>query len=166
MVAAALSCVSMLISPVAMAATPMAAPVDVALHEGGVLVGQVVDAQGRAVAQASVSLQSRGQEIARAQTDQTGRFRVEKLRGGVYQVASANHQGVYRFWAPKTAPPSAQPGLMMVSASDVVRGQGTGGPFTSAAQWIADHPIITAGAIAAAIAIPLAIDNNDPPSSP
>jgi hypothetical protein len=37
------------------------------------------------------------------------------------------------------------------------------------AQWVADHPIITAGVIGAAIAIPIALDDDDdwtPPTSP
>ena len=48
--AAALSCLGMLLSPMAMAAAPLAAPIptapsDVALGDGGILVGQVVDSE-------------------------------------------------------------------------------------------------------------------------
>jgi hypothetical protein len=142
------------------------APQDVALAEGGVLTGQVVNTAGKPQAMAPVSLSTGGKEIARATTDAKGQFRVASLKGGVYQVATNGNQGVYRFWAPRTAPPSSLSGLNMVSGDQVVRGQMGGGPLASAGQWIAEHPIITAGAIATAIAVPLALDDDDDPSSP
>ncbi|MCA9230061.1 MAG: carboxypeptidase regulatory-like domain-containing protein [Planctomycetales bacterium] len=160
--AALLSCLGMLVSPVA-AATPATAPRDVALHEGGVLLGQVVDAQGGSVAGAPVSLYSGGKEVARTESDVAGKFAVSGLQGGVYQVASAQGQDVYRLWNAQTAPPAAQRGMMLVSNPDIVRGQG---PFGGIANWVSQHPIITAGAVAAAIAIPLALDDDDPPATP
>ncbi|NOZ40693.1 MAG: carboxypeptidase regulatory-like domain-containing protein [Planctomycetes bacterium] len=198
--AVALSCASMLISPMATAApvsanaaTPVIqAPRDIALHQGtdsqgGVLVGQMLDAQGAAIAGATVSVRTSGKEVARALTDQTGKFQVTGLKGGVHQVATAGQQDVYRLWAPQTAPPAAQQGLMLVSNTDVVRGQTCGTPVCGSAcsdgggggvfgggggrrgigNWIANHPLITAGAIATAIAVPLALDDDDtPPATP
>jgi hypothetical protein len=151
---------------VARSAAAAVAPQDVALAEGGVLTGQVVDTAGKPQAMAPVSLATGGQEIARATTDAKGQFRVASLKGGVYQVSTHGNQGVYRFWAPRTAPPTSLNGLNMVSGNQVVRGQMGGGPLASAGQWIAEHPIITAGAIATAIAVPLALDDDDDPSSP
>ena len=153
---------------VARSAAAAVAPQDVALAEGGVLTGQVVNTAGKPQAMAPVSLSTGGKEIARATTDAKGQFRVASLKGGVYQVATNGNQGVYRFWAPRTAPPTSLNGLNMVSGDQVVRGQmgGGGGPLSSAGQWIAEHPIITAGAIATAIAVPLALDDDDDPSSP
>lgn len=165
MSAAVLSCLGMFISPVA-AAPAVAAPRDITLHEGGVLLGQVVNAQGASVASTSVSLVSGGKEVARTQTDSTGKFTVSGLKGGVYQIASANHQDVYRLWSPQTAPPAAGRGVMLVSGQDIARGQGTGGPFSGITNWISKHPIMTAGAVAAAIAIPIALDDDDDPASP
>lgn len=166
---AALSCLGMLLSPAAMAATPQVAPSDVVLHEGGLLIGQVVDAQGAAQALATVTLANHEGEIARVRADQEGKFSVPGLQGGVYRIASRGQESFYRVWAPNTAPPIAQQGVTLVVGQDVVRGQYgySPGPFTSIAQWIADHPIITAGVIAAAIAIPIALDDDDwtPPSS-
>jgi len=154
----------MLVSPVA--AAPLAtAPKDISLHKGGVLLGQIVDAQGASVASAQVSLYSGGKEVARTQSDRTGKFSVSGLKGGVYQVASANNRGVYRLWSPRTAPPAAGRGMMLVSGSDIARGQ-SGGPFGGIANWISQHPIMTAGAVAAAIAIPIAIDDNNSPATP
>ena len=148
------------------------APNDIVLQDKGVLVGRIVDAKGLPVANSPVSFQAGGKEVVRVVSDKNGRFTATGLEGGVYQVASAGHQGVYRLWAPQTAPPAAAKGLSITSQPvDVVRGQYGGGsssPFASAGQWIAEHPIITAGAVAAAIAIPIALDDDDdpPPATP
>ena len=198
--AVALSCVGMLMAPVATAATaPVAvradvqAPRDVALHQGGKLVGQMLDAQGAAIAGATVSVKTAGKEVARAQTDLAGKFQVAGLQGGVHQVATAGQQDTYRLWAPQTAPPAAQQGLMLVTSTDVVRGQGCGtgvgcgsacgsgvggrggraygaggGRGNGIGNWIANHPIATAGLVGAAIALPLALadDDDTPPATP
>lgn len=147
------------------------APSDVVLQEKGVLLGRIVDERGQALPNTPVSLQTGGKEVARVMSDDMGRFQAQGLNGGVYHVASTGHQGVYRLWAPHTAPPAASKGLSIVSQRDIVRGQYTGSPsnpFTAAGQWIAEHPIITAGAIATAIAVPIAVsdDDDDPPASP
>jgi len=170
--AAAVACLAMLFSPAAMAAQPVVAPLsDISLQAGGLLVGHVVDAKGLAVAKSPVAILRGGKEIVRTETDQTGKFSVEGLKGGVYEVATAQHRGVYRFWAPHTAPPSAQPRLMIASSGDVVRGQGYGrpagnkNPFQVAGEWVTKHPFMTAGIVAAAIAIPIALDDDDDPIS-
>jgi hypothetical protein len=142
------------------------APTDVALQEGGALTGQVVNTAGQPKAFAPVSLVTGGKEIARATTDSQGQFRISSLKGGVYQVSTSGSQNVYRFWAPRTAPPASINGLNLVSGQEVLRGQMGGGPFSAMGQWIAEHPIITAGAIATAIAIPIALDDDDEPSTP
>jgi len=133
-------------------------PRDVVLQDNGVLVGRIVDARGVAVAKTPVSLQTGGKEVVRVVSDDAGRFEVKGLKGGVY-----------RLWAPQTAPPAAAKGLSIISQpDDVVRGQygsSSGGPLASAGQWIAEHPIMTAAGVAAAIAIPIALadDDDDPP---
>jgi len=188
----ALSCVAVVLPPVATAApavksVSVAAPAhrDVALHQGGVLVGQMLDAQGAAIAGVAVSVRSAGKVVARAETNQAGKFQVAGLKGGVHQVVAAGHQDICRLWAPQTAPPAAQHGLLLVSSEDLVRGQGCGsvvpncgsgcgagggygrgGGGGGVGNWIANHPIITAGAVAAAIAIPLAVDDDDAPATP
>ena len=159
----ALSCVGMLVPQAAFAAPADAKLRDIALQSNGAVHGQVVDAQGVAVAMVPVSISNGGKEVARTQSDVTGKFSVKGLKGGVYQVAAAGHQGVYRMWAPKTAPPSAQQGLMVVSQDNVVRGQhGHNGPFQGVMSWVSRHPVLTAAGIAAGIAIPIALDDDDP----
>lgn len=167
---AALSCLGMLFSSIATAATPLATPSDVALGNGGVLIGQVVDAQGNVSAMATVILSDYRQEIARVRTDQEGKFSVSGLRGGVYRISSQDKEALYRLWAPNTAPPVAQQGVTLVVGNQVVCGQNgnSSGSIGSMAQWIAEHPLIAASAVGAAIAIPIALDDDDwtPPSSP
>lgn len=158
--AAALACAGMLLTPLTQAASPVTAPRDVALQQGGVLSGQLLDQQGAPQVNAPVSIQTGSVEVARVTTDQQGKFTVSGLRGGVHYVASAGHRGNYRFWAPQTAPPAAQRGLLMVDSNATVRGQHGGG----ALGFVADHPVFTAAAIGTAIAVPIAItDDDDPP---
>ncbi len=168
MTAAALSCVGMLLSPTALASTVQPAPRDVVLQEGGVLHGHVIDAEGAALVKTEVTLENQSQEVLRLQTDGEGNFSVVGMQGGVYKVASLGNENVVRVWAPNTAPPAAQQTLTMVVGNDVVRAQygNTPGPFTSIAQWVAEHPIMTAGFVAAGIAIPIALDDDDPPATP
>ncbi|TWU23683.1 carboxypeptidase-like regulatory domain-containing protein [Bythopirellula polymerisocia] len=156
------------ITPTANTRQVIEAPHDVALADGGTVTGQVVDTAGKPQANMPVTLNSSNKEIARVHTDAEGNFRVASLQGGVYHVATNGNEGVYRFWAPRTAPPGSQTGLNLVSGQNVYRGQVGGGPFTSIGQWIAEHPIMTAAGVATAIAVPLALqdDDDDPPASP
>ena len=161
-----LACTGMLLQPVALAAPQRHPITDVALQGGGTLVGQITSDQGQPLAGAPVSIIQRGQEIAQVATDRQGAFSVPDLHGGVYQVATVGQQGIYRLWAPHTAPPAARQDLKM-SAGHAVRGQGEVDKFSQFAGWIKSHPLTTGGIIAAAIIIPLAVGNidDDGPSS-
>lgn len=154
---------------------------DVALQSNGVLVGQVVDGQGQGLAGSVVSVAKQNTKIAQVRTDEQGRFQVAGLTGGVHQVSMAGQTSSCRLWAPRTAPPAAQQGLMLVEQADIVRGQcGCGTPVSGCgcgvygrgaggggiAGWMANHPVLVAGGIAAAIAVPLAVDDDDSPASP
>jgi hypothetical protein len=114
-----------------------AAPVvtDIALGAGGTFSGQVVDAQGRGLDGAVIAVSQSGKEIAKTTADKDGNFAVKSLKGGTYDVVAGRSQGVYRFWAPNTAPPSAKSQALLVSQASAVRGQGLGGvpPITYAA---------------------------------
>lgn len=133
---------------------------DVALTEGGTLIGQVFDAQGAPLARVTVVLQGQDQQVLSVQTDQSGRFSVQGLRGGVYVISSAKGYGTYRLWAPGTAPPLAQKGALVVAGQQTVRGQFGPLPF-----WLS-NPWVIAGIVATAVAVPVAIHNADRPSSP
>lgn len=161
--AAAFACASMLVSPVALAApvAKQARPADIALRDGGVLVGQVTTPHGKALAAAPVSIQQNGREVIRVATNAKGEFTVAHLKGGVYQIAAPGYQGSYRLWAPRTAPPAASTGLMAVAGDQAVLGNHGAGPFATVTSWVSQHPIMTAGIVAAAVAIPLALDDDD-----
>jgi hypothetical protein len=177
--AAALASVAMIMPSSALAVEPAAkqsdltAPVsdvaavhsDVALRPGGILVGQVVDQQGVVKPGAVVSVQYSDYEVVRTTTDSNGVFAAQGMRGGQYQLVTEDGVSVCRLWAPDTAPPSARPAALVVSGNKVVRGQWGGGPVHQWVDWVKAHPYITAGVIATAIAVPLALaDDDDEPS--
>ena len=168
--AASLACLVMVFSPVAALAEDAQPSRDIVLQQGNVLSGQVIDSEGSIQSMTLVTVENHEAEVARVRTDDQGRFSVTGLPGGVYKVASRGQESVYRMWAPNTAPPVAQQGLTMVVGKDVVRGQYgyAPGPFTSIGQWCADHPLMCAAAVGAAIAIPIAVaaDDDDGPSTP
>ncbi|GIW93687.1 MAG: hypothetical protein KatS3mg110_1728 [Pirellulaceae bacterium] len=131
--------------------------VDVQLQDGGILTGYVVTADGQPVALVPVRISRHGKLVAAAQTDVHGKFAVRDIRGGVYQIETPQQTDVVRLWAARTAPPSASDRLVMVVQSDdLIRAQG-GGRFM---QFIT-NPWVLGGIVAAAIAIPLALDDDD-----
>jgi len=134
---------------------PASAVVDVALRDGGVLIGQVVDEQGAALGNVPVSLRHEDRDLAAAKTTKEGYFAFKGVRGGVYQLVAAQGHGVYRVWSPGTAPPAAQEGALVVSGNTVVRGQ-EGGGFRA----FITNPLVIAGIVATAIAVPVAIHNS------
>ncbi len=150
--------------PLLAAAPPSAVPVvDVALREGGLLLGQVVDEQGVGLGNVPVSLRSQDRELAAGKTNQDGTFGFKGLRGGVYQIVADQGQGVYRVWTVGTAPPAAQDGALVVSGNPVVRGQECRSGFAA----FITNPLVIAGVVATAIAVPVAIHNsNKTPESP
>jgi len=128
----------------------------VALRPGGVLQGQVVDPQGVPAAGTRVVLAREGKPLATTQTDDQGRFGFSGLKGGLYQLATAQNGGMYRLWATGTAPPAARADALLVSGDSVVRGaMGQGGMLSFLA-----NPWVLGAIVAAAIAVPLALDRS------
>ena len=130
---------------------------DVALQEGGRLTGQVLDAAGAPVAATPVAVVDQGRPVATAMTGDDGRFAMSGLKAGVVQVATAQGVTVCRLWAPRTAPPSAQGDALVVNGDTVIRGGVGGGGVIG----FLSNPWVLAGIVAAAIAIPLALDDDD-----
>ena len=127
---------------------------DIALLDGGVLRGQVVDAAGAAQANTKVAIARQDAVVATLTTNADGRFEVAGLSGGVYQIISAHSGGAFRIWSARTAPPAAEREVLLVTGEDVVRGQGAPG---GALRWLG-NPWVLGGIVATAIIVPLALD--------
>ncbi len=103
--------------------------VDVKLHDGGTLVGAVYNPDGTAAQHSPVVLLQYRKVIASLKTNEKGQFFVRGVRGGVYELQTANGSGLCRMWAPSTAPPAAHQALVLTASPEIVRGQGRR-PFT------------------------------------
>jgi hypothetical protein len=116
----------------------------------------VLNAQGVPQAQVKVAVGKTNQQPTFVSTDETGRFNVAGLSAGTYQVQTSHGSSVYRVWAPHTAPPSAQPGVLVVNSDQVVRGYGHN---YDGWRWLA-NPWVMGLIVASAIAIPLATESS------
>jgi len=139
---------------------------DLALQPGGVMAGQLVDVEGRALGQREVTLVRGGQRVATTRTDPRGRFAFPGLRGGVYQVAAAGRSSFYRVWSPDAAPPAANRAALLVAGQGPVRGQG-GLPVPRGWNRLTALGPYLVGFAGSAVAIPLSIgDLEAAPVSP
>jgi hypothetical protein len=141
---------------------------DVALGDQGLLVGQLVDAQGRQLSGAEIRLNNSVQTWTTS-TDATGDFRIEGLAGSTYQAQVAGQRQIVRAWAPGTAPPQATRGLLLVHDDSVILGQHCASPICNriaCAKYPLSNPFILGGIVAAAVAIPVAIHNHDRDDEP
>jgi hypothetical protein len=166
-----LATVGMCLPQVTLAATPAPTPaiVDVALSDGGMLRGQVVDLQGSGVPGVTVFVRTQGQNVATTTTAADGKFVVLGLKGGVYQVATGRGQGVYRLWSAGTAPPVALTGAVVYTQGSVVDSNSVvytqnGGAGAGGLKTLLANPIVIAGIVATAIAVPVALANSHPAS--
>ena len=137
---------------------------DVSLAKGGRLNGQLVLEDGTVQANAKIVLLSRGQVVARSQADEQGRFAINGLGGGLYEIAAPGVRRAVRLWAPGTAPPSAKPAVTLAASPLVVRGQYSPGPmvrFIEYTKYPLANPLVFAGIATTAVAIPVAIHNRN-----
>ena len=122
-----LACLGMMMPTAATAGGPVAnRSVDVRLSGDQTLVGTIVDAQGRTVAGAQVTVLFNGVAVAHTKTTSSGRFAVNGLRGGVHQIASGQSRQSVRLWTERTAPASATSAALIVASEKIVRSQGCG----------------------------------------
>lgn len=136
-------------------ATAPAAPVrDVALGPGGTLRGTVYNTEGQRQSHQSVILTCGARPLARATSDDQGEFTFRGLRGGVYGLSVSGASQVYRVWTAQAAPPKAIPQVALVTGGLVQRGQR---PFYEL--FVCD-PVVLGVILAAAIAIPVAVNNS------
>jgi hypothetical protein len=133
---------------------------DIALSDGGTLEGQVVDLRNVGQPSVPVTLKTQERDVASATTSEDGRFVVQDLRGGVYRVATAQGDGVFRLWAPRTAPPTAKTRAIVYVQNQYATGGDSG------LKRLLGHPIIIPAVIATAIAVPIAVSSHHQPASP
>lgn len=120
-----LACVGMITPRAAFSAGP--APKishDVCLSAGGAFSGVIVNAEGRPLDGAVVSVRQNGKEISKTVTTAQGAFSINGLGGGVYEVAVGPQVIPVRAWTVESAPPSAQEQAVIV-IGNATRGQGT-----------------------------------------
>lgn len=161
----ALAAVGILLPQMSFAAAPAAgahAPAltirDVALDRQGSLRGQVVDVDGQQIADAKVAAVQQGKIVAQGKTDAAGRYEIAGLKSGVYQVVTDDGITVCRVWSAGTAPPAAQSDALIVNGDPVIRARlGRGGGVIG----FLSNPWVLGALVAAAIAIPLALDDDD-----
>ncbi len=168
--AATIACVGMVLPSAALsneAPQPIVAgSIDVALAEGGLFVGQIVDAEGAPLVGSEVTVLYHGKEVVRGVTDDRGVFAAQGLRGGQYEVVAENCLAHCRLWTTATAPPAARPAALIVTNVDVVSGQyGSLGAPGGILGWMQSHPLLVAGAVVTAIAVPVAIAADDDDSA-
>jgi len=96
---------------------------DVALAQGGLLKGQLLNEQMQPVAGTEVTIVANGRTVAATTTDANGVFAVAGLRGGFHQITTAVAIENCRFWIAGTEPPRATQGIQIIASRDVVRGQ-------------------------------------------
>ena len=128
-------------------------PLDVALEEGHVLRGHVVDNAGHPAFGVHLLLFQGQRLVASGQSDENGQFAIANVRGGSYQIAAGERLVLLRCWAPHTAPPTSVRSTL-IQIADVERGQ------VHPAACVMANPWVIAGIAVAAIAIPAALKNN------
>jgi hypothetical protein len=139
----------------------------VALAQGGLLTGQVLDSTMQPRPGTEIKIQAGQQTTAVTVTDANGVFAVAGLRGGLHQVVTRDSIELCRLWAPGTAPPNAAANLRFVPGQNtVVRGQFPpyhgSHPYLHQAKAWATNPWIVGGVLATAVAVPVILhETND-----
>lgn len=143
-------------SPVVVDGVPVSQVVEDLELQGDLLIGGLVDASGRGVEDAPIVIGQDGKPVAQLRTDAEGRFAAKGLKPGVYQVVSHGKASTHRVWEEGRAPAQAKRGVIHSVDPQVARGASHGGLLG-----ILANPLFLALIIAAAIAIPLALDDDD-----
>ena len=95
---------------------------DVQLDAAGTLHGQVVTPEGAPLAGTRIVLGQFNKPVGESSTDKDGNFALTGVRGGTYELRSAEASAWVRVWTADSAPPAATKGALLVSKRDTVRG--------------------------------------------
>ena len=134
---------------------------DVTLGQGNVFHGRTVDHNGVPAEGAVVVVKQGIRVIGESVTDSDGRFAVQGLKSGVYQVSCGATHGSYRFWTEKSAPPSSRTQGLLVLGENGTRGQCGNCCDDGSGVWLCAAAVIVAGIAIAALVIALNNNNND-----
>jgi hypothetical protein len=96
---------------------------DVVLDDQGVLHGTLTNAQGQPRATTELVVRRGGRLLTTTTSQPNGKFAIRDLRPGLYEINTDRSYGLYRIWAPRSAPPVAQPGALIVERATVIRAQ-------------------------------------------
>lgn len=146
---------AMAAKPVVVNGIPVHGDVESLELQGELLVGGLVDHAGKGVADAPVLIAQNGKPVTELRTDADGRFAAKGLQPGRYQVVSHGGVQTYDVFAKGQAPQHAKRGVVHRVDPQVARGA-PGSPFRS----LLSHPMVIATAIAAAVAIPLSLNDD------
>ena len=151
---------------------------DCKLASDGSLSGQLVGTDGKPIRDAQLVLAAKKKIVATAKSSQNGTFRFTKAPTGALGIYFGNESRLVRVWSAQTSPPSAKDKLLVVSGN-VARAQccdagcaegcdgtscggaGYQGHFGGVFQRLLHNPWLVGAGTAAAIAIPLATDDDD-----
>lgn len=131
-------------------------PFDVVLLPGNVISGEVISADGIPQPEVEVVVSVGRHEVSRATTNQAGEFAVKVPRGGAYVIASGTSASVVRAWTATAVPPHALHRVTLAPQATIIRAQGPVGGGVNPLLGL-----LLVGGIAAAIAIPVALNNRD-----
>ncbi|QDV12514.1 hypothetical protein CA51_23990 [Rosistilla oblonga] len=135
---------------------------DLALDQQGNLNGSVVDVDGKPVQGATVVIGQQTEHVTTVKTNDEGVYSVKGLKPGVYQVVSFAGLRTYRVWNADSAPEGSVKGAIGVTDTKTFRGQcDERGGDESLCLRLLKSPLVWTAVIAAAIAIPLALDDDD-----
>ncbi|QDS88636.1 hypothetical protein EC9_28270 [Rosistilla ulvae] len=132
---------------------------DLALDQAGNLNGSIVDVAGQPVQGATVVIGQQTEHVTTVKTNERGEYSVQGLNPGVYQVASFAGLRTFRVWNADNAPKDSVKGVIDVTDTNTYRGQRGGGEGLLLR--LLKSPLVWTAVIAAAIVIPLALDDDD-----
>lgn len=137
----------------------------VTLQDDGSLQGALVDTNGKPLADHPVAIAQAGKILVTAKTNQDGRFAIQGLQDGVYQIASAGKAANYRVYA-SDAPTVAKQGVIHVMSPEVARANlglfgNNGGHLGGMVGGMNNTALIAAAAIAIGAGIAIAVDDEN-----
>lgn len=135
----------------------------VALHDGGVLQGALVDTNGRPLEGQTVLLAKAGTVVVTAETNAEGRYAIKGVEDGVYQVVSAGKAANYRVYT-ANAPAGAKQGVIHVVSPEMARANLGAQPGYGLSQVLGGGSrtaLLAAAAVAIGAGVAIAVNEDD-----